>query len=154
MVSKAYDFILSKLIIMGSAFSAWAIFSIEIPWIPKVPTYLSESVAEGWNRMFLALAYSYIAGAIIYFLTVKLPYWRNKKRLAPVIKVKIKNIGVHLSNMNLEFRDDNNNPSITDVDAVMALFKTERWREKCKMPEHTNCRNVTEGYVRDYKELQ
>lgn len=154
LVSKTWDFILPKLLFLGLAFSAWAVFSIEITWIPKVPTCMSESVAEGWNRMFLALAYSYIAGAIIYFLTVKLPYWRNKRRLAPVINAKIKNIGVHLSNMNLEFRDPDNNPPITDIDAVMALFKTEKWKEKCKMPEHANCRNVTEGYVRDYKELQ
>jgi len=153
-VRKAYDFILPKLLFLGLALSLWAIFSIEVPWIPKVPTCMLEYVAEGWNRIFLALAYSYIAGAIIYFLTVKLPYWRNKKRLAPVVKVKIKNIGVHLSNMNLEFRDGKNNPTITDVDAVMALFKTERWKEKCKMPEHTNCKNVTEGYIRDYHTLQ
>jgi len=154
MLSRAYDFVLPKLLVIGLVFSAWAVFSIEIPWIPKVSICQSESLAEGWNRIFLALAYSYIAGAIIYFLTVKLPYWRNKKRLAPVIKVKIENIGVHLSNMNLEFRDNNNNPSITDVDAVMALFKTERWKDKCRMPEHNNCRNVTEGYVRDYHALQ
>ena len=71
-----------------------------------------------------------------------------------MINAKIKNIGVHLSNMNLEFRDPDYNPPIIDIDAVMALFKTEKWKEKCKMPEHANCRNVTEGYVRDYKELQ
>ena len=153
-VRKTNDFILPKSLFIGLAFSAWAIFSIEIPWIPKLPTFLSESVAEGWNRMFLALAYSYIAGAIIYFLTVKLPYWRNKRRLAPVINAKIKNIGVHLSNMNLEFRDVNNNPPITDVDAVMALFNTEKWKGVCRMPEHSNCKNVTEGYVRDYHALQ
>lgn len=153
-VSKALDFIVPKLLIIGLAFSVWAILSIEITWIPKISTCMSESVAEGWNKMFLALAYSYIAGAIIYFLTVKLPYWRNKQRLMPVINAKIRNIGIHLSNMNLEFRDPNNNPLISDVNAVMALFKTEKWKEKCKMPEHVNCRNVTEGYVRDYKGLQ
>ena len=151
---KIIDFIIPKMIVLGLLLSAWAIFSIEIPWIPKLPTCMSESVAIGWNKVFLALAYSYVAGVIIYWLTVRFPYLRNKKRILPVVNAKIRNIGVHLSVMNLEFREGNGNPEISDVEAVMAMFTASKWKERCKMPEHGNCRNITEGYIQDYIELQ
>ena len=138
----------------GLLLSAWAVFSIDIPLIPKIPCSFSDKTIEGLNRAFLALAYSYIAGVIIYGMTVKYPYCLNKKRLVPVINAKVKNIGVHLSNMNLEFRDSNNNPPITDVDGIMALLKTKRWKERCHMPEHSGCKDVTDGFVKDYGELK
>ena len=144
----------SVLLFAGLLLSVWAVFSIDIPLISKIPCSFSDKTIEGWNRAFLALAYSYIAGVIIYGMTVKYPYYLNKRRLAPVINAKVKNIGVHLSNMNLEFRDSNNNPPITDVDGIMALFKTKRWKERCNMPEHSGCKDVTDGFVKDYGELK
>ena len=56
--------------------------------------------------------------------------------------------------MNLEFREPDSNPDITDVDAVMAMFTIKRWREKCWMSEHSNCCDVTEAFFFDYIELQ
>lgn len=154
MAKKIKGLLLNNLVLFGLLFSAWAIFSIEIKYIPTIPLIISTDNADGWNRFFLSLAYSYIAGVIVYWLTVKLPYSRNKKHLHPIIKIKIKNIGVHLMNMNLEFRVPGNNPDISDVDSVMALFTTKRWREKCNMAEHYKCNNVTEGFIVDYYELQ
>lgn len=155
MAIKVKGLLLNNLVFFGLLLSAWAIFSIEIKYFPTIPLIISTNNADDWNRFFLSLAYSYIAGVIVYWLTVKLPYLRNKKHLHPIIQIKIKNIGVHLMNMNLEFRvSGNNNPDISDVDSVMALFTTKRWREKCKWAEHYNCRNVTEGYMIDYYELQ
>lgn len=154
LLRRVKDFLISKLICIGILLSAWVIFSIEIPLIPKIQTCLTKFVAAGLNRVFLALAYSYVAGVIIYWLTVRYPYLRNKRKLSLVIKTKIGNIGTHLMNMNLEFRKPDNNPPITDVDAVMAMFTIKKWREKCCMPEHAGCRDVTEGYIQDYCELQ
>jgi hypothetical protein len=74
----------SVMLFAGLILSAWAVFSIDIPLISKIPCSYSDKTIEGWNRAFLALAYSYIAGAIIYGMTVKCPYYLNKRRLAPV----------------------------------------------------------------------
>ena len=74
----------SVLLFAGLLLSVWAVFSIDIPLIPKIPCSYSDKTIEGWNRAFLALAYSYIAGAIIYGMTVKFPYCLNKQRLTPV----------------------------------------------------------------------
>lgn len=154
LLRRVRDFLILKLICIGLLLATWAIFSIEIPLIPKIQTFLSDSVVDGLNRIFLALSYSYVAGVIIYWLTVRYPYLRNKRKLSLVIKTKIGNIGSHLMNMNLEFRQPDNNPPITDVDAVMAMFTLKKWRDKCSMPEHAGCRDVTEGYIQDYCELQ
>lgn len=152
---KVGDFILSKMIVIGLMLSAWAIFSIEIEWIPKIQCSMSEATAAGFNKVFLALAYSYIAGAFIYWFTVCFPYLRNKRRLKPVIDEKIQSIGNHLLNMNLEFRSIQNpqNPEITDVDAIMSMFTTARWTEKCQVPIHSMKSNVTEAFIGDYHEL-
>lgn len=147
------NYFLSHMVWIGLFLAMWAILSIEMEWIPKIPCGLSETAVNGWNRAFLALAYSYVAGVVIYGMTVKYPYYRNKQRLSPIIKAKVENIGVQLSNMNVEFRDSNNNPRVTDVDAVMALFETKRWRERCFMPEHAMCKDVTDAFISDYQEL-
>lgn len=151
-IRKNTNVFLSNMVWVGLFFAMWAILSIEMEWIPKIPCGLSETAANGWNRAFLALAYSYIAGAVIYGMTVKYPYYRNKQRLTPIIKVKVENIGVQFSYMNLEFRESNN-PRVTDIEAVMALFNNKRWREKCSMPEHLMCKDVTDAFVSDYMEL-
>lgn len=153
-MKKAANKMLPKLVCLGLLFAIWAILSIEIPLIPKIPSCFSEATVIGLNKVFLALAYSYIAGVIVYWLTSKLPYFSTKKRLLPVIEDRITEIGFHLSKMNLEFRDENNNPDITEIDKVMALFTSNRWKEKCQMPDNLACSNVTEAFIRDYRELQ
>jgi len=145
---------LSVILWSGLLLAAWAVLSIELEWIPKIPCDFSNTTINGLNRAFLALAYSYIAGAVIYGMTVKYPEYRKKQRIAPVIKAKIENLGVLLSNMNTEFRDSNNNPKISDIDAVMALFTTKRWRERCLMPEHVICKDVTDGFIQDFREFR
>ena len=64
----------STMLFTGLLLSFWAVLSIDIPLIPKIPCSFSDKTIEGLNRAFLALAYSYIAGAIIYGMTVKYPY--------------------------------------------------------------------------------
>lgn len=144
----------SVMLFIGMVLAVWAVFSIDIPLIPKVPCSFSDETIEGLNRAYLALAYSYIAGVIIYGMTIKYPYYLNKRRLAPVIKAKIEKVGSMLDWMNIEFRDADKNPSISDLDGIMALFETKRWKEHCHMPEHSGCKDVTEGFIRDYNELK
>jgi len=141
------------MVIAGLLLSAWAIFSIEISLIPKIEVACDIATIEGWNRVFLALAYSYVAGVILYWFTSKFPYLRNKKRLGPVIKSKIRNIGDQLLNMSLEFRNLEN-PKITEVDTIIGLIETKRWTEACKVPYHARRSNVTEAFVYDYYEVQ
>ena len=144
----------SVMLFIGMVLAAWAVFSIDIPLIPKVPCCFSDETTEGLNRAYLALAYSYIAGAIIYGMTVKYPCYLNKRRMTPVINAKVEKLGSMLNWMNIEFRDSVNNPTISDLDGIMALFETKRWRERCHMPEHSGCKDVLEGFVRDYCELK
>ena len=144
----------SVMLFVGMVLAVWAVFSIDIPLIPKVPCSFSDETIEGLNRAFLALAYSYIAGSIIYGMTVKYPYYLNKRRLAPVINAKVEKLGNMLDWMNVEFRVSGNNPPISDRDGVMGMFETKRWRERCHMPDHSGCKDVLDGFVRDYNELK
>lgn len=144
----------SVMLFLGMALAVWAVFSIDIPLITKVPCCFSDETIVGLNRAYLALAYSYIAGAIIYGMTVKYPCYLNKRRLTPVINAKIEKLGSMLDWMNVEFREAGSNPPISDLDGVMALFETKRWNEHCHMPDHSGCKDVLDGFVRDYNELK
>ncbi len=95
------DFLLSKIVLLGLILSAWAIFCIEIRLIPRIPTSMEADMIAGLDKIFLALAYSYVAGAILYWFTATLPYKRKNKRLKTVINSKIDAIGGKLSEMNL-----------------------------------------------------
>lgn len=146
--------LLHIIVYVGIFFALWAIFSIEIPLIPKVPVCLMEDYTNGLNRVFLALSYSYLAGVIVYWFTTVFPFYIIKKQISPVIKYRIIEIGSLLLKMNLEFRDPGNNPEITEIDKVRALFTTEKWRARCHIPDNLACANVTDAFIRDYRELQ
>ena len=146
--------VVSVMLFIGMVLAVWAVLSIDIPLIPKVTCSFSDETIEGVNSAYLALAYIYIAGAIIYGMTVKYPYYLNKRRLTPVINAKIEKLGSMLDWMNIEFRDADKNPSISDLDSVMALFETKRWKECCHMPDHSGCKDVLDGFVRDYNEMK
>lgn len=145
--------LLSKMVVVGLLLSAWAVFSIEIPWIPKIAVSWETATITGWNKVFLALAYSYVAGVILYWFTVRFPYALNKKRLSPVIDSKIRSIGNQLLNMSLEFRHLEN-PKENEVDTIIGLITTKRWTEACKVPYHVRRSNVTEAFVYDYYDVQ
>lgn len=70
---KVVAILLSTMIPVGLLLSAWAVLSIEIGILPKIPILWEESVVQGINRLFLNLSYSYIAGVIVYWFAVKLP---------------------------------------------------------------------------------
>lgn len=74
---KAIAILLSMMIPVGLLLSAWAVLSIEIGILPKIPVSWGDSVVQGVNRILLNLSYSYIAGVIIYGLAVKLPALRE-----------------------------------------------------------------------------
>jgi len=65
----------------------WIIGSIEIEVFPKIPVpEFSEGLCDNFNRFFLNLSYGYIAGIIIYSLTVIIPQHKRNKTMHPLIK--------------------------------------------------------------------
>lgn len=161
------DFILSKMVIMGLLLAIWAIFSIEITWIPKIPTNLSEQAATGWNRVFLALAYSYIAGVILYAFTVNFPSYLQHRKFRPVIKSKITSIGTQLHNMLVPFSSVENPVYLEETDNITAMMKSMDWNSITVIPLypanytylrafHFDCENLhkeIDQIIADYKHL-
>jgi hypothetical protein len=65
----------------------WIIGSIEIEVFPKIPVpEFSEGLCDNFNRFFLNLSYGYIAGIIIYSLTVIIPQHKRNRTVRPLIK--------------------------------------------------------------------
>lgn len=151
--TKIVSFLTTKMIVIGLLLSLWAIFSIEIEFVPQIYVPLNDATIAGLNNVFVALAYSYVAGIVLYWFTVQLPYLKNKQRLASVIEKKISIIGSQLLNMSLEFRNLEN-PQVSEVNVIMDLITTKRWTEACKIPCHTKCSNVTEAFFNDYYKVR
>ena len=62
------------------AFSLWCILSIGIGILPLINTsIICDETIEKLNIVFLNLSYSYLAGYIMYFLTVTVPFYRRRK---------------------------------------------------------------------------
>lgn len=77
--SRVIAFLLNIMIPVGLILSGWAVLSIEIGVLPKIPVLWEESVVQGINRILLNLSYSYIAGVIIYWFAVKLPALKSNR---------------------------------------------------------------------------
>ena len=161
------DFLLSKMVIVGLLLAIWALFSIEIAWIPKIHTNLSESVVVGWNRIFLALAYSYIAGVILYAFTVCFPSYLMKRKFRPVIKSKIKSIGTQLHNMLVLFSSVENAVYLNETDNITEMMNSKDWNSITVIPlypanysylrafnfECENLHKEIDQIIADYKQL-
>lgn len=70
---KVTGFLFSIMIPVGLLLSAWAVLSIEIGVLPKIPVLWEEAMVKGINRILLNLSYSYIAGVTVYWFAVKFP---------------------------------------------------------------------------------
>lgn len=70
----------------------WAIGSIQLQFIPLIPTSLTQEQCDGWNSMFVNLSYSFIAGFIFYLLTVVLKNYHERKKIHKVLNNKVKQI--------------------------------------------------------------
>lgn len=156
-VESVFSFLLSKMVVVGLLLSAWAIFSIEIELIPQIQISFSDATIKGMNKVFLALAYSYVAGVIIYWFTVVFPRFLYRRKMNPVVAQNIKNIGSHLHNMLLGFcvgdGDNIRNPKLDDLNDCKDLLINGDWSQFSSLPSFLGkSRHV--AFLTEYKEMQ
>lgn len=156
-VEASFSFLLSKVIVVGLVLSVWAIFSIEMEWIPKIQTNITPSTASGINKVFLALAYSYVAGVIIFLFTVVFPRFLYRRKMKPIVEQNIKNIGGLLHNMLLDFcvgdGDNIRNPKLDDLEDCKDLLVSGDWSKTTVVPSNAVMRRQ-EAFVKKYKDMQ
>ena len=135
------------------------LLSIEIEWIPKIPSNYSEATVNGLNKVFLALAYSYVAGAILYWFTSKFPHIVYRRKMKPVVEQNIKGIRSCLHNMLLDFCVGGNgsgsarNPKLHDLDDCKNLLVNVDWSSYSKLPVYNGLR-IQEAFLKGYNEMQ
>ncbi len=154
---SVFSFLLSKMVVVGLLLSIWAIFSIEIDLIPKIQIGFSDATIKGLNKVFLALAYSYVAGVIIFLFTVVFPRFLYRRKMKPIVEQNIKNIGSHLHNMLLDFcvGDGENirNPKLNDLEDCKDLLVNGDWSKTTVIPSNMGMRRQ-EAFVKIYKDMQ
>lgn len=141
--------------------SFWALFVIEVPFLPKIEIPTSEKIAEGLNKIFLGLSYSYIAGVLVFYLTVILPDYLERHRLQPIIDKQIDGIGTALSKILWGFpsqAEDNGlyAVDIFDIDETEKILKSADWNSPNLIPIYSNYPNKSLKYTfyYDYIEVQ
>jgi hypothetical protein len=152
---KRYDRNITPIIIVATVLSIWAILAIEIEMLPKIAINKSQAYINGLNRIYLGLAYSYIAGLILWGFTVAWPVYREKRRLQPIINEKFEDIGVMLANMIVGFPPIGNKPEISDIEKCVTLLKSADWNRINSMPQYATGQNkLYQTFKTDFEEIQ
>lgn len=71
----------------------WAILAIQLKVVPTINVGWETETTKSINEVLLNFSYSYIAASIFYGLTTRLTAYRRKKKLLPVIRKRVEQIG-------------------------------------------------------------
>lgn len=116
----------------------WAIIAIDLHIIPRVKINMPEQYINGLNRVFINLSYSYLAGWILYAVTVLLPGYHKKVKFRPVIKCKVNDISNILHQACLNFAVPvgtlNKNPYWMDKDNLEKAMIDKNWSNYSILP--------------------
>ncbi len=114
--------------------SIWIILSVGLNLIPVFEIDISYEKAERINRVIINVSYSYLAGYIMYLLTVSLPSFRRKKTMIPLIN---NYINTYCSQSLFSFFMFYNNSELLDID----------------IKEHQNVKEIVSEYKQSEKML-
>lgn len=83
---------------------------------------------ESINSILLNLSYSYLAGVIVYLLTIVLPDFWQQYKLKPIIDERIKYIGLLFEKQMVGFgSDDVFSPDCTKIDECIQVMQAADW---------------------------
>lgn len=124
----------------------WAILSIQLKFIPVITVGWNRDTIGSWNAVILNLSYSYIAALIFYGLTTRLPIYRRKKKLMPIIQKRIGEIGREIYNILLEFsRETGYNHDYRNTTGTDAILRSKDWMSI--MPSVLRYQNIKITYL-------
>lgn len=146
---KAFDLsvLLKTVFIIVLMLCFWAIFAIqlEIDWL-MIIINLSQNVCDNINRLYLNLSYSYVAGYIIYLLTIYFPKKFEKKRLQPIFKQKIHDIKNGFNCILLEFsRNTEIKNGYMEIENARKVLMSKNWTDI--MPMYQNLYRANISYI-------
>ena len=141
-------------LLLLSVICLYAIGQIGFGWFWTIG---SSDNADQINQVFINLSYSYITGALVYFLTIALPKYIEDSKLQPVINTKIENIGVMLHNMLVGFYQENDSLDldIKNITACQALLESADWNQPNSLPIYKKGQNkLCETFKSDFEVIQ
>ncbi len=133
----------------------YAIFQIKLDWFWDIGTFKK---AEQLNSIIINLSYSYIAGLIMYVLTIALPSYLHKQKINVIIKENINDIGALLHNLLVGFpysKDGVCNPDISNIEECKQILTNVDWNTTNRLPIYNHIPNkLYQTFHYDYKQLQ
>lgn len=124
--------------------SLWPILAIGLGWIGLIKCHYDYVAINKLNTVILNLSYSYIAGCIFYYLSVKFPDYKDKKEIKPAIKLKTDNIRRCLNDILLEFsRNTNLNYTFDDLEKCKEIMISREWNDTVQMISQVNGVNIS-----------
>lgn len=101
--------------------------------------------AEAVNSIIEGLSYSYIAAYLFYLLTVFLPTRRRRKKIAPVIKERVHEIGIrNIHSILLEFgRDTQLGSDYREVQHTEEILRSKNWDSEVPMIKRFDGYSIT-----------
>lgn len=132
----------------------YAIGNITLGWFWAIG-YAENS--QEINTIILNLSYSYIAGIIVYILTVMLPVIWENYRLQPILKEQVKSIGIMLANMLVGFpyEEDYLKIDISDIEKCREILSNADWNNENKLWIYPKGKNkLFQTFKSDFDEIQ
>lgn len=138
--AECYDYIVLIIFIM----CMYAVFRIRLGWFWPIGNVYNVDAA---NSIIESISFSYIAASIFYLLTTKLPSFRRKKMLKPIIKDRIEYIGSLIKNVLSEFsKQTMYGADINDVEHTPEILRSKDW--DTEVPTIKQYRKISISYFR------
>lgn len=132
----------------------YAIGNIVLGWFWSIGTVENSNAI---NSIILNLSYSYIAGFIVYILTVILPISWENFRLRPIIKDRIDDIGIMLANMLVGFpyEDEFLHVDIANVEKCKEILSNADWNTENSLWIYPKGKNkLYQTFMADFEKIQ
>ena len=113
--------------------SLWAIGSIRLGLIGLITVDLTRLKCDGWNELFVNLSYSYIAGIIVYIVTVVLKDYITKRRMKSILKRRVNIIYTSTDSILMAYANSKENYVPNSMDNLKKLLDTRKLFSQVKI---------------------
>lgn len=123
----------------------YAVTQIKLDWFLPIGSIKN---ADSVNSIIENLSYSYITAYIFFLLTIVIPSCRRKKKISPILRSKVKNIGAkNIRNILLEFaRETDNAVDYKNIESTADILNSKNW--DTEIPIFKTYRHLSITYFR------
>lgn len=128
------------LMYVSIAFCLWAIFAVQLQWIPFVEVSLTQETCDKLNIVYVNLSYSFLAAFFFYLLTIVFPRVKSERKIKCVLRKRIDAIQRKVADIVLEFSRNIDKSKVGDLKYSL---KSKSWTDNIPMYQYLYHANIS-----------